>query len=150
APAAAPAPAPEPTPVSAPQPRLDSLAAIAALAEEQREPILGAWLRTEVRPVRIAAGTVEINCGRSPDGRMLDLLRDRLQEWTGERWMIALTESGGEPTLAEQERAAQEAAGRAAMDHPMVRRVLDAFPGARVRKVHRTAPDSGNDGDASP
>ena len=150
APAATPAAAPAPAPASAPQPRLDSLAAIAALAEEQREPILGAWLRTEVRPVRIAAGTVEINCGRAPDGRMLDLLRDRLQEWTGERWMIALTESGGEPTLAEQERAAQEAASRAAMDHPMVRRVLDAFPGARVRKVHRTAPDSGNDGDASP
>ena len=85
-----------------------------------------------------------------PDGRMLDLLRDRLQEWTGERWMIALTEEGGEPTLAERDRAAQEAADKAAMDHPMVRQVLDAFPGARVRKVHRPAPDSGNDGDASP
>ena len=147
---AAPERAPEPAPSPAPQPRLDSLAAIAALADERREPILGAWLRTEVRPVRIGAGTVEINCGRSPDGRMLDLLRDRLQEWTGERWMIALTEEGGEPTLAERDRAAQEAADREAMDHPMVRRVLDAFPGARVRKVHRTAPDSGNDGDASP
>ena len=154
APAPAAAPAPEPTPSSAPQPRLESLAAIAALADEKREPILSAWLRTEVRPVRIGAGTVEINCGPSPDGRMLDLLRDRLQEWTGERWMIALTEEGGAPTLAERERAAQEEADKAAMDHPMVRQVLDAFPGARVRKVHRTTtplpPDSGNDGDASP
>ena len=150
APLAAPAPAPEPAPSSVPQPRLDSLAAIAALADEKREPILSAWLRTEVRPVRVGAGTIEINCGRSPDGRMLDLLRDRLQEWTGERWMIALTEEGGEPTLAERDRAAQEAADKAAMDHPMVRQVLDAFPGARVRKVHRTAPDGGNDGDASP
>ena len=150
APAAAPAPVPEAAPSSAPQPRLDSLAAIAALADERREPILSAWLRTEVRPVRIGPGMVEINCGPSPDGRMLDLLRDRLQEWTGERWMIALTDDGGEPTLAEQDRALQEAADRAAMDHPLVRQVLDAFPGARVRKVHRPAPDSGNDGDASP
>ena len=154
APSAAPAPAPEPMPSSAPQMRLDSLAAIAALADEQREPILSAWLRTEVRPVRVSPGTVEINCGPSPDGRMLDLLRDRLQEWTGERWMIALTEEGGAPTLAERDRAAQEAADRAAVDHPLVRQVLDAFPGARVRKVHRTTtplpPDSGNDGDASP
>ena len=153
-PSAAPAPAPEAAPSSAPQPRLDSLAAIAALADEQREPILSAWLRTEVRPVRIGPGTVEIDCGPSPDGRKLDLLRDRLQEWTGERWMIALTDDGGAPTLAEQDRAAQEAADKAAMDHPLVRQVLDAFPGARVRKVHRTTtplpPDSGNDGDASP
>ena len=154
APAAAPAPAPEAAPSSVPQPRLDSLAGIAALADEQREPLLSAWLRTEVRPVRVSPGTVEINCGPSPDGRMLDQLRDRLQEWTGERWMIALTDDGGAPTLAERERAAQEEADKAAMDHPLVRQVLDAFPGARVRKVHRTTtplpPDSGNDGDASP
>ena len=150
APAAAPEPAPASVPSSAPQPRVESLAAIAALAEERREPILSAWLRTEVRPVRVGAGAVEINCGRSPDGKMLDLLRDRLQEWTGERWMIALTDDGGEPTLEEQDRAAQEATDRAAMDHPLVRQVLDAFPGARVRKVHRMTtplpPGGGNDG----
>ena len=152
APASAPAPAPAPDPARAfaPRPRLDSLSAIAALADERREPILSAWLRTEVRPVRVGAGAVEINCGRSPDGRMLDLLRDRLQEWTGERWMIALTDDGGEPTLEEQERAVQEAADKAAMDHPLVQQVLDAFPGSRVRKVHRTTTpspaDDGNNG----
>ena len=155
-PATAPAPAPTPAPTSAPtaeaapRPRPESLRAIAALAEERREPILSAWLRTEVRPVRVTAGTVEINCVRAPDGRMLDLLRDRLAEWTGERWMIALTDSGGEPTLDEQAQAAQEAADRAAADHPLVRQVLDAFPGARVRTVHRPVPDGGNDGDPSP
>ena len=152
APESAPEPAPQPAPVaaSAPHERPKSLREIAALAEERREPILSAWLRTEVRPIRVAAGAVEINCGRSPDGKMLTLLQERLEQWTGERWMIALSEDGGEPTLDEQDRATQEAADRAAMDHPLVRQVLDAFPGARVRKVHRPAPDSGNDGDASP
>ena len=148
--AAEPAPAPEP----AERPRPTSLRQIAALAEERREPILGAWLRTEVRPVRVAAGTVEINCGPSPDSKMLDLLREKLEAWTGERWMIALSDDGGEATLDEQDRAAQEAADKAAMDHPLVREVLDAFPGARVRKVHRpadpTAPGRENDGDPSP
>ena len=137
-----------------PRPRPETLRAIAALAEERRQPLLSAWLRTEVRPVRVTAGTVEIDCGRTPDGRMLDLLRDRLEDWTGERWMIALTDADGEPTLDEQDEAAQEAADRAAADHPLVRRALDAFPGARVRAVHRparhAAPDDGNDGDPSP
>ncbi len=145
-----PAPQPAPVAVSAPQTQPTSLREIAALAEGRREPILSAWLRTEVRPIRVAAGAVEINCGRSPDGKMLALLQERLEEWTGERWMIALSEEGGEPTLDEQDRAKQEAADQAAMDHPLVRQVLDAFPGARVRKVHRPAPDSGNDGDATP
>ena len=151
-PVSAPEPTPQPAPVAAPAPQVQptSLREIAALAEERREPILSAWLRTEVRSIRVAAGAVEINCGRSPDSKMLALLQERLEQWTGERWMIALSEDGGEPTLDEQDRAAQEAADRAAMDHPLVRQVLDAFPGARVRKVHRSAPDNGNDGDASP
>ena len=153
---AAPQAATEPAPQAAagPRPRPETLRAIAALAEERRQPLLSAWLRTEVRPVRVTAGTVEIDCGRAPDGRMLDLLRDRLEEWTGERWMIALTDAGGEPTLDEQDEAAQEAADSAAADHPLVRRALDAFPGAQVRTVHRparhAAPDDGNDGDPSP
>ena len=151
-PGSAPEPAPQPAPVATPAPRVQptSLREIAALAEQRREPILSAWLRTEVRPIRVAPGAVEINCGRSPDSKMLALLQERLEQWTGERWMIALSEEGGEPTLDEQDRAVQEAADRAAMDHPLVRQVLDAFPGARVRKVHRPAPDSGNDGDATP
>ena len=151
-PESAPETAPQPAPVatSAPHVQPTSLREIAALAEERREPILSAWLRTEVRPIRVAAGAVEINCGRSPDSKMLALLQERLEEWTGERWMIALSEEGGEAPLDEQDRAAREAVDRAAVDHPLVRQVLDAFPGARVRKVHRPLPDSGNDGDASP
>ena len=154
--ASAPEPAPEPAPVatSAPHVQPTSWREIAALAEERREPILSAWLRTEVRPIRIAAGAIEINCGRSPDSKMLALLQARLEEWTGERWMVALSENGGEPTLDEQERAAAAAADQAATDHPLVRQILDAFPGARVRKVHRQtqkAPPGGdNDGDSLP
>ena len=152
APESVPEPAPQPAPVatSAPHMQPTSWREIAALAEDRREPILSAWLRTEVRPIRVAAGAVEINCGRSPDGKMLALLQERLEQWTGERWMLALSEEGGEPTLDEQDRAVREAADQAAMEHPLVRQVLDAFPGARVRKVHRPAPDSGNDGDATP
>ena len=150
-PESAPEPATQPAPVATSDPHVQptSLREVAALAEERREPILSAWLRTEVRPIRVAVGTIEINCGRSPDSKMLTMLQERLEEWTGERWMIALSEEGGEPTLDEQDRARQEAADKAAMDHPLVRQVLDAFPGARVRKVHRPPPDSGNDGDAT-
>ncbi len=131
-------------------PRPTSLGEIAALAEARREPLLSAWLKTEVRPVRITTGTIEINCGRSPNRKMLALLRDKLQEWTGERWMMALTDTGGAPTLQEQGRAAEDAADEAAKDHPLVRQVLDAFPGARVRAVHRPPRAGQADGDPSP
>ena len=153
APRAAAAPAADLAPVDAAAqqaPRPTSLGEIAALAEAHREPILSVWLKTEVRPVRVTAGTVEINCGRSPDRKMLALLRDRLQAWTGGRWMIVLTDTGGAPTLQERERAAEEAAEEAAKGHPLVRQVLDAFPGARVRAVHRSPRAGPADGDPSP
>ena len=154
APAAEPMAEPAAEPASAPRARPDSLRAIAALAAERREPVLSGWLRTAVRPVRVAAGAIEINCGDAPDQRMLELLRDSLKQWTGERWMIAVSDAGGEPTLDEQDRAAQAAIDRAATDHPLVRQVLDAFPGARVRKMHRApdrpSPDGGTNGGPSP
>ena len=146
--AAAPAPA-----AAAPAPRRPSPASleeIAALAETHREPTLGAWLKTEVRPVRVAAGTLEIDCGPAPNRKMLALLQSRLEAWTGARWMIALTDAGGGATLAEQARAAVDAADEAAKGHPLVREILEAFPGARVRAVQRASGSRAVEGDPSP
>ncbi len=150
--AAAPAPAAVPA-AAAPAPRRPSPASleeIAALAETHREPTLGAWLKTEVRPVRVAAGTLEIDCGPAPNRKMLALLQSRLEAWTGARWMIALTDAGGGATLAEQAQAAADAADEAAKGHPLVREILEAFPGARVRAVQRASGSGAVEGDPSP
>jgi DNA polymerase-3 subunit gamma/tau len=131
-------------------PNPTSFAEVVALAETRREPLLSAWLRSEVRPVRVVAGTLEINCGPSPDQKMLASLRDKLQEWTGGRWMIALTDTAGEPTFVERDQAAASAADAAAEKHPLVQQVLETFPGARVRAVHRGRGEDQPDGDPTP
>jgi DNA polymerase-3 subunit gamma/tau len=59
-----------------------------------------------------------------------------LAEATGTRWTIALSAAQGEPTLAEQGNAADAARRTAAAGHPLVRAILDAFPGARIEAVH--------------
>ena len=59
----------------------------------------------------------------------------RMQQWTGERWMVSLVKSGGQPTLAEQrEAAARERLGGIESD-PVVAGVLARFPGAQVIAV---------------
>ena len=146
-------PATECAKAAAPAPRRPSPASleeVAALAETHREPTLGAWLKTEVRPVRIAAGTLEIDCGPAPNRKMLALLQSRLEAWTGARWMIALTDAGGGATLAERAQAAADAADEAAKGHPLVRAIIEAFPGARVRAVHRASGSGAVEGDPSP
>ena len=48
----------------------------------------------------------------------------------------------GEPTLAEQGSAADTARRAAAAGHPLVRAILDAFPGARIEAVHDARADA--------
>jgi DNA polymerase-3 subunit gamma/tau len=47
----------------------------------------------------------------------------------------------GEPTLAEQGNAADTARRNVAADHPLVRAILAAFPGARLESVHDAKTD---------
>ena len=65
-----------------------------------------------------------------------------LQEVTGQRWTIALSTAAGEPTLAEQGVAADTARRGLAAEHPLVRAILEAFPGARIDAVHDARADA--------
>jgi DNA polymerase-3 subunit gamma/tau len=51
------------------------------------------------------------------------------------RWTIALSKDQGEPTLAEQGNAADTVRREEAADHPLIRAIMDAFPGARIDSV---------------
>ncbi len=134
------APAPQP-------PSPASFSEIVALAEARREPRLSTWLRRTVRPRRVSPGVLDIDCGDPPDSDMVTLLRDRLEEWTGARWIIALTDAPDAPTLEELARDSAKAADEKAIAHPLVQQVLETFPGARVRAVHRTRVEQPSEGD---
>ena len=49
--------------------------------------------------------------------------------------MVTLAREGGEPTLAERRKAAREKRLEAVAQSPMVRAVLDRFPGAEIVAV---------------
>ena len=49
---------------------------------------------------------------------------------------------GGEPTLADQSDAADGVRRQEAQNHPLVRAILDAFPGARIEAVHDSSTDN--------
>ena len=64
-----------------------------------------------------------------------------LLEATGTRWTIALAQAEGEPTLSQQGAAADAARRGAAAEHPLVRAILDAFPGATLGTVRDSRAD---------
>ena len=58
-----------------------------------------------------------------------------LGEWTGTRWVVAVSQAEGAPTLAEVAERRDSALRNEVAAHPLVRAVLDTFPGATIAAV---------------
>ncbi|MBB3763763.1 DNA polymerase III subunit gamma/tau [Sphingomicrobium lutaoense] len=73
---------------------------------------------------------------RAPlDGNFSRDLATKAKAATGENWEIVLAESGGEPTLREQEQMAEAKAREDILAHPMVKAVTSTFPDAALETV---------------
>ena len=132
-------PAPPPSPPAA-SPRLASFEDAVALARAKRDIQLVESLEREVRLARFEQGSIAFTPVEGAPSGLAQTLARRLQEWTGERWMVALVTGSTAPTLREaaEARDAERACGAAA--HPLVRKVLDRFKGARIVDVRRPEP----------
>jgi DNA polymerase III subunit gamma/tau len=131
----------EPDPVVS-GPRLASFRDVVALAAERKEAMLHAHLLHSVHLVRFAPPVIELRPRTEAPRDLASKVATLLSEATGTRWTIAVSAAAGEATLAEQGNAAHSARRAAAADHPLVRSILEAFPGARIDTVHDRTTDA--------
>ncbi|MBN8905534.1 MAG: DNA polymerase III subunit gamma/tau, partial [Rhodospirillales bacterium] len=117
-------------------PRLATFRDVAMLVKERREAMLHAHLVHSVHVVRFAPPVIELRPEADAPRDLAPKLGALLTEATGQRWTIALSTAAGEPTLAAQGSAADAQRRQDAADHPLVRAILDTFPGARIETVH--------------
>jgi DNA polymerase III subunit gamma/tau len=131
-------------PIAAPDaaPRLASFRDVTALVAERREAMLHAHLIHSVHLARFAPPVIELRPRAEAPKDLAARLGTLLTEATGARWTIALSTAEGEPTVAEQGTAADTVRRMAAADHPLVRAIMDAFPGARIDTVHDSTVDA--------
>jgi DNA polymerase-3 subunit gamma/tau len=123
-------------------PRLSSFRDVIALMSERKEAMLHAHLLHSVHLVRFAPPVIELRTQPEAPRDLAPKLAALLSEVTGTRWTIALSAAAGEPTLAEQGNAADTARRSAAADHPLVRLIMETFPGARIDTVHDKTADA--------
>jgi DNA polymerase-3 subunit gamma/tau len=128
-----PAPAPAAAPVAATVP-VDFPAAVAQFAVN-REAILHTQLCDHARLVRYEIGRIDLALVGNPPRDMLQKVAQRLELWTGRPWIVTQSPAPGTPTLNEQAKAADEARGEAARSHPLIAKLLSAFPGAELGRV---------------
>jgi DNA polymerase-3 subunit gamma/tau len=134
------------TPASNAQPataalRIASFPELVALAGEKRDLLTKAALEADVRLVRIEDGRLEVTLERSAARTLINDLSRKLEQWTGRRWTVIVSNEAGQPTLRSQQEVEKNQRERAAESDPRVKEVLARFPGAKVVEVRKLAPE---------
>jgi DNA polymerase-3 subunit gamma/tau len=106
-----------------------------ALFDQHREGITAAQLRSQVHLVAFEPPQIEFRPAEGAPRDLASRLSQRLNEWTGTRWVVAVSQEEGAPTLEQQEQARVSELASEVARHPLVRAVLDAFPGATIAAV---------------
>jgi DNA polymerase-3 subunit gamma/tau len=98
------APSSAPAPAKAPQSFLDVL----QLFEDNREVGIKSQLYNFVHLVRFEAGRIEFRPNEHAPRDLAARTMKYLEQWTGTRWVVTISQEQGEPTLAEQDAAAEQ------------------------------------------
>jgi DNA polymerase-3 subunit gamma/tau len=116
----------QPTAEAIAQPQ--SFAEVVKLFVAKREAILSTHLHRNVHLVRFEQGLIEFKPGRLAPSDLAGQVGKMLTAWTGQRWVVSVANAGGAPTLYDQEIDAAKA-------DPLVKSILEAFPGATVEAI---------------
>jgi DNA polymerase-3 subunit gamma/tau len=127
--------APQPVPEGAPTAQIRNLEDMVALAARHNAPILKVALENYVHLVSLEPGRFEFRPHPRAPRTLAGDLQQKLKDWTGQRWAVSIASTGGAATLAEQKQATKTARFDSAAQEPMVRAVLDRFPGAEIVAV---------------
>ncbi|MFL2771009.1 MAG: DNA polymerase III subunit gamma/tau [Rhodospirillaceae bacterium] len=108
--------------------RIKSLADVVVLCDAHRQAVLAGHLTHAVHLVRFEPGHIEFRPTAGTPQDLAGKLSAFLHEITKERWVVSISNAQGAPTLHEQVVAKVSA-------DPVVKAILDFFPGAIVERV---------------
>jgi DNA polymerase-3 subunit gamma/tau len=121
---------------------ITSLVDLADLAGQHRDARMKVLIRKYLRPVKIEPGRLEIGLHDDAPRSLVGELDGRLKEWTGARWIIAISRERGGRTIEEMEAEHHAELVMDASQDPDVAAILNQFPGARIRDVRIRADET--------
>jgi DNA polymerase-3 subunit gamma/tau len=108
--------------------------------EQEKEMILAAELTNNVHLVSFQQGKIDMRLTQRARRDLPNQLSQKLKEWTGQHWMISVSEEKGDMTLREQGEAKRERILAEVKEHPLIQSVLETFPDAKIDQVLDKAP----------
>ena len=86
--------------------------------------------------VKYQPGRIEFQLTQEASTDLPSRLAKKLKSWTGKNWGITIVNEGGGPTIAEKRNANKQSLHLEVMEHPMVKSVMENFPGSNIHEVH--------------
>lgn len=119
------------------QPDPTSFAEVVALVGARRDAKLKVHLEEHVSLVKFdaAAGSIDLFLFPGAPEHVANELREKLNSWTGRRWVVMLSKTAGARAIGEVRREREAAELEALKAHPAVKAVLDEFPDAKIADV---------------
>ena len=111
----------------------ESFVEVVALAEDKREALLMSNLYNNVHLVDFAPGRIEFYPGDHAPSDLAHRLSRFLNDNTARRWVVTVASQAGQPTLHQQAAAAKAEVAT----HPLVKAVMETFPGATIGAVNK-------------
>ncbi len=108
---------------------------VAAYAGEIRDIKLKIALEEQAELVKFGPGFIELHLTEGAPKNLAQDLSRKLQAWTGERWVVSLSEERGAAPLGARRRAESAQAVEDIRKHPVVKSVLHYFPEAEIKGV---------------
>src|SRR5207247_4950328 len=117
-------PAPAPLPSGELDPVPQSFAEVIELFDKRREALIRAHLWSHAHLVAFEPGRIEFRPDEAAPRDLANRLGQLLGEWTGTRWIVAVSQADGLPSLAEEEAQRAGALRNEGAAHRLVRAVL--------------------------
>jgi DNA polymerase III subunit gamma/tau len=112
-----------------------SLADIADLAGKRRDIAFRIQLEKYVSLVKLEPGRIDINLADGAPKTLAGDLSKRLQDWTGQRWMVSVSAEKAGQTLEQAASQRRDGLMADAKADPDVAAILARFPGAKIIDV---------------
>ncbi len=123
------------TPAAQPAAIIESYVEAVALFDKHREALLYSQLKNEVRLIRFTQGHIEVHPVGHLGADFAARVSRHLSDWTQQKWLLTFAEGEGEPTLREQEIAADKQRFAYAAAHPSIEAVRQAFGEVNILQI---------------
>ena len=132
------------------QPDPETFEQVADLAGQKRAAILRANVINNIHLVHFEPGRIDVKLGDHAPRELPYELAKFLTENTSRRWTVTISNEAGQPTLQQQWDGAVAQEKARVSQLPLVKSVLDTFPGAKINDVRHLKPETPDDGLVNP